>query len=86
MEYQKLRNLIDNKIADAIQSKTLWFETLVTQAMRAQTHDGRITKASKNSQQNNSETVTNENDEEIHTERFISLEEGKGLLTILILI
>ena len=32
----------------------------------------RITKVSKNSQQNNSETVTNERDEKIHKERYIS--------------
>ena len=31
----------------------------------------KITKVSKNSQQNNSETVTNENDEEIPKERCI---------------
>ena len=35
----------------------------------------KITKVSKNSQQNNSETVTNENDKEIPKERYISLEE-----------
>ena len=32
----------------------------------------RITKVSKNSQQNNSETVTNKNDKEIPKERYIS--------------
>ena len=41
MEYQKIINLIDDKIAD------------------------RITKFSKNLQQNNSEMVTNENDKGI---------------------
>ena len=35
----------------------------------------RITKVSKNSQQNNSETVTNECDKKIHKERYISPEE-----------
>ena len=35
----------------------------------------KITKVSKNSQQNNSETVTNENDKEIPKERYTSLEE-----------
>ena len=34
-----------------------------------------ITKVSKNSQQNNSKTVTNENNEEIPKERYKSLEE-----------
>ena len=36
---------------------------------------GRITKFWKNSQQNNSETVTNENRKEIPKERYISPEE-----------
>ena len=40
MEYQEIINLIDNKIAEAV----------------AQSYDDRIKKASKNSQQNNSET------------------------------
>ena len=35
----------------------------------------RITKVSKNSQQNNSETVTNERDKKIPKERYISSEE-----------
>ena len=35
----------------------------------------KITKFSKNSEQNNSETVTNQNDKEIPKERYISLEE-----------
>ena len=35
----------------------------------------KITKVSKNTQQNNSETVTNENDKEIPKERYISPEE-----------
>ena len=35
----------------------------------------KITKVSKNSQKNNSETVANENDKEIPKERYISPEE-----------
>ena len=35
----------------------------------------KITKVLKNSQKNNSETVTNENDKETRKERYISLEE-----------
>ena len=35
----------------------------------------KITRVSKNSKQNNSETVTNENDKEIPKERYISSEE-----------
>ena len=46
MQYQKIINLIENKIADGV----------------SKLYNGRITKAWKNSQQNNSETVTNEND------------------------
>ena len=38
-------------------------------------YDGKITKFSKNSQQNNLETLINENDKEIPKERYISLEE-----------
>ena len=34
----------------------------------------KITKVWKNSEQNNSETVTNQNDKEIPKERYISLE------------
>ena len=37
--------------------------------------NNRITKVSKNSQQNNLETVTNEHDKEIAKERYISPEE-----------
>ena len=36
----------------------------------------RTTKVSKNAQQNNSETVTNENDKEIPKERYLSPEES----------
>ena len=46
----------------------------------------RITEVSKNSQKNNSETVTNENDKEIPKERYISLEEREKLLIIWYLI
>ena len=49
MEYQKVTNLIDNKIADEV----------------AKSHDDRITKAFKNSQENNSETVTDVSGKEI---------------------
>ena len=38
----------------------------------------KITKVSKNSQQNNSETITNENDKEI--ERYISLEKRQKII------
>ena len=40
----------------------------------------RITKVSKNSQQNNSEIVTNENDKEIPKERYIPPEERKKII------
>ena len=40
----------------------------------------RITKVSKSSQQNHSETVTNEHDKEIPKERYISAEEGRNCL------
>ena len=40
----------------------------------------RITKVSTNSQQNNSETVTNENDKEIPKERYISSEERQDII------
>ena len=42
----------------------------------------KIIKASKNSQQNNSETVTNKHDKEIPEERYITLKTDKKLLTI----
>ena len=71
MEYQKTAeatgDLIGNKIADTVLSDTL--------ATRAKSYDGKITKVSKNSQQDKSETVTNENDKEIPKERYISPEE-----------
>ena len=40
----------------------------------------KITKVSKNSQQNNSETVTNENDKEKPKERFISPDERQEII------
>ena len=44
----------------------------------------KITKVLKNSQQNNSETAANENDQEIPKERYISPEERKKLLIIIV--
>ena len=43
----------------------------------------KITNVSKNSQQNNSETVTNWNDEEIPKERYISLQKNDKKLLII---
>ena len=40
----------------------------------------KITKISKNSKQNNSEKITNENDKQIHKERYISLEEMQKVI------
>ena len=40
----------------------------------------KITKVLKNSQKNNSETVTNENDKETRKERYISLEERQKII------
>ena len=40
----------------------------------------KITKVSKNSQQNNSETVTNKHDKEIPKERYISPEEIQEII------
>ena len=40
----------------------------------------RVTKVSKNLQQNNSETVTNEHDKEIPKERYISSEERQEII------
>ena len=44
----------------------------------------KITKVSKNSQENNSERVTNENDKEISKDRYISSEERPKILDNLI--
>ena len=46
----------------------------------------KLTKVSKNSQQNNSETITNDNDKEIPKERYISPKKDRKLLIILVLI
>ena len=46
----------------------------------------KITKVSKTSQQNNSETVTNEHDKEIPKERYISPEERQKIIDDLRLI
>ena len=70
MEYQKIINLIDNKIADVV----------------AKLPDSRIMKASKNSQRNHSKTVANENNKEIHEERPMSIAERQNIMIILILI
>ena len=40
----------------------------------------KITKVSKNLQQNNSEKVTNENDKEIHKEIYISTKERQKII------
>ena len=40
----------------------------------------KITKGSKNSEQNHSETVTNENEKEIPKERYISPEERQNII------
>ena len=69
MEYQKVTNLIDNKIADEV----------------AKSHDDRITKAFKNSQENNSETVTDESGKELPKDIYTE-KKDKKLLIILILI
>ena len=56
--------MICNKIANAV----------------AKSYDGRITKVSKHSQQNNSETVTNEHDKEIPKERYISPKQKQEII------
>ena len=56
--------MIGNKTADAV----------------AKSYDGKITKVSKHSQQNNSETVSNEHDKEILKERYISPEEIQEII------
>ena len=56
--------MICNKIANAV----------------AKSYDGRITKVSKHSQQNNSETVTNEHDKEIPKEKYISPVESQEII------
>ena len=45
----------------------------------------KLQKVSRNSQQNNSETVTHEHDEEIARERYISPEERQKIIDNLIL-
>ena len=46
----------------------------------AESYDSKITKASRNSKQNNSETVTNEHDKEIPKEKYLSLEERQEII------
>ena len=46
----------------------------------------KITEVSRNSQQNNSETITNENDKEIPKERYISPEKSQAIIDDLRLI
>ena len=48
------------------------------------TYDSKITKVSKNLQQNNAETVTNENDKEIPKERYVSPVERQKIINNLI--
>ena len=57
-------DLIANKIAYAV----------------AKTYDIKITKVSKNTQQINSETVTNEHDKEMRKERYISPEKRQEII------
>ena len=61
-------DLIGNKIADAV----------------AKPYDGKIKRFSKNSQQNNSETVTNEYNVEVPKERYIFSEERQKIIDNLI--
>ena len=56
--------MIGNKIANAA----------------AKSYDGKITKISKTSQQDNTETRTNEHDKKIHKEMNISLEKRKRII------
>ena len=56
--------MIGNKIANAV----------------AKSYDGKITKISKTSQQNNTETSTKEHDKKIHKEINISLEKIKKII------
>ena len=60
--------MINNKITDVV----------------AKPHDSRIIKVSKNSQQNNSETISNKNDEKLPKERYISPEERQKVIDNLI--
>ena len=46
----------------------------------AKSYDDRITKVFKKSQENNSETVTKENDKEIPKERYIPSEERQTII------
>ena len=57
-------DLIGNKIFNAV----------------AKSYDGKITKVSKNSQKNNSETVSNEHDKEIPKEKYVSPEERQKII------
>ena len=72
--------MIGNKIAHPEWSKTLepnW---------RTKLYNGKITKISKTSLQNNSETVTNEYDKEIAKERYISPKQRQKIIDDLRLI
>ena len=73
MKYQEITNLIDDKIVEVARSKT-------TFATFGRWHYDRITKASKNALQYNSEPVTNTNDKEIPKERYISPEEKQEII------
>ena len=46
----------------------------------AESYDSKITKDSRNSKQNNSETVTNEHDKEIPKEKYLSSEERQEII------
>ena len=61
--------MIGNKITDTV----------------AKPYNGKITKVSKNSQQNNSETVTNDNDKEILKEIYIQKKDRKLLMIWLLI-
>ena len=58
----------------------IWLEIKLLTQWLSLTYDGKITKVSKNWQQNNSETVTNEHDKEIPKERYISQEERQEIV------
>ena len=74
-------DLIGNKIAETVQSKTLQSEPL---AMRAKVYDGKNAKVSRSSPQNNSETIANKHDKEIPKERYTSPEERQKIINDLV--
>ena len=75
LQKNAFKTALKREVQKAAEALVLW---LVIKLVMS--YDGKITKISKTSQQNNTETSTNEHDKKIHKEINISLEKRKKII------